>query len=108
MLMVSCLVIGSFRSSLAVDTHCLLTFGHLSFSSSKETCMVLPLLTSSLFALIIISCPCDPTGAFGSEKRHRSHLRHEDFKKGRHAGEGTGNWLVTTLLHTKSTACPIL
>lgn len=32
-----------------------------------------------------------PSGAFGTEERHRPHLCHEDFEESRHAGERTGN-----------------
>ncbi len=37
-----------------------------------------------------------PSGPFGAEKRHRAHLRHEDFEESGHAGERTGKVLVST------------
>lgn len=35
-----------------------------------------------------------PSGPFGAEERHGTHLRHEDFEESRHAGEGTGKVLA--------------
>lgn len=43
---------------------------------------------------IIVVMP--PLGPFGAEKRHRAHLRNEDFEKSRHAGERTGKVFVST------------
>ena len=38
-----------------------------------------------------------PAGAAGAEERHRTHLRHEDLKEGRHAGEGAGGNIPLSL-----------